>query len=141
MFWLGSIVKINIIFAENYFYCQHGSMCEKHIICIQCMIDYWHFYGTASSSPLLAVWSTYFYLHFNWHWISRLCTGTVFLLQSKLSSTGIIYIHWLYCQIQGHFQDKITISKTNRTIFKSNISRYARKSILYLFNVWSFIDI
>jgi len=37
---------------------------KKHIIFIQCMIDYWHFYGTPSSSALLVVWSTHFYLNF-----------------------------------------------------------------------------
>ena len=95
---------------------------KNHIIFIQCMIDYWHFYGT-SSSPLLAVRFTHFYLNFNWCGISRLCMGTLFLLQSKFSSTGIIYIHRLFVlsgffhrqyifhdiswfpQIQGHFHD------------------------------------
>ena len=54
-------------------------------------------YDTASSSLLLRFWSTHFYLNFNQHGISRLCTGTLFLLQSKFSSTGIIFIHRLFC--------------------------------------------
>jgi len=65
--------------------------CKKHIIFIQYMIDYWHFYGTASS-PLLAVWSIHFYLYFNYHGISRQCTSICFLLHSKFSSTCLIFI-------------------------------------------------
>ena len=38
---------------------------KNYIIFIQCMIDCWHFYGTASASPLQGVWSNHFYLNFN----------------------------------------------------------------------------
>ena len=74
---------------------------KKHIIIIQCMIDYWHFYGTASSSTLLAISSIHFYLIFNWHGISRLCTGNLFLLQSILS-TVIIFIQRVFV-LSGSF--------------------------------------
>jgi len=59
-------------------------MCIKHII-NQCMIDYWHFYGTASSILLLAVWSTHFYFN-----------GFI--------SQAIFFqdISW-FCKIPGHF--------------------------------------
>jgi len=89
---------------------------KKYIIFIQCMIYYWHFYSTASSSALLAVWSTHFYLNFNWHGVSR--TVPLFLLHSKFSSTGITFIHrlfgskWIFsqaifCKIPGHCQHQI----------------------------------
>jgi len=37
---------------------------KKHIF-NQCIIDYLHFSGTASSSSLLVVWFTHFYLNVN----------------------------------------------------------------------------
>ena len=54
-------------------------------------------FGTAFSSTPQAVWSTHFYLNFNYHGISRPCTNTLFLLQSKSSSTCIIFIYILFC--------------------------------------------
>ena len=38
---------------------------KKHIIFIQRIINYLHFYDAASSSPLLAISPTDFYLNFN----------------------------------------------------------------------------
>jgi len=55
-------------------------------------------------AQLLAVWSTHFYLNFNWHGISRLYTGTLFLLQLKFSSTGILFIR-VFFHRQYFFQD------------------------------------
>jgi len=41
-------------------------MCvKKDITFIQCMVDYWDFYDTASSSSPLAVLFLHFYLNFN----------------------------------------------------------------------------
>ena len=56
---------------------------KRHIIFIQCMINYWII---ASFSLLLAVWPIHFYLNFNWQ----------FFLQSKFSSTGTIFIYSIF---------------------------------------------
>ena len=50
--------------SKIYLKVMNQNMNKKHIIFIQYMIDHWHFYGTTSSC-LLAVWSTHFYLNFN----------------------------------------------------------------------------
>ena len=52
------------------------------------------FYGTTSSLPLLAVWSTHFYVIFNWHGLSRLCTCIHFLQQ-----TVFFHRHNIYSQV------------------------------------------
>ena len=73
----GSLLKYFIFISPNNLKVINQEMSKKHIILIQCMIDCWHFYDTASSSPLLAVRFTHFYLNFNYHGISRLCTSVL----------------------------------------------------------------
>ena len=98
-------------------------MWENHIF-NKCMINYQHFYGTATSL-LLAVWSTHFCLNFNWQ-KGYQCYVPVFSFKievffyrhniyslaflSGFFFTGNIFpgyfqdIVW-FCKIPGHFQD------------------------------------
>ena len=80
---------------------------------------YWHFYGRASSSPLLAVWPTHFYLNLNQHGISRLCTSTLFLLQSRhniSSQTFLFWVEFFTGNIYfGEFPDFVKFKDNSRT--------------------------
>jgi len=105
---------------------------KKHIIFIQCMIDYLNFI-VSFPSPLLIVWSTHFYLNFNWHSISRLCTCTLFLLQLQV----FFYMHNNYsqafCSNWGFFTGNIIFFPGTSPVFIKfkEISRTWKMNLLY----------
>ena len=76
-----------------------------------------------------SVWFTHFYLNLNRRGISRLCTGTLFLPQSKLSLTGLIFIHGLFCSsyFSRTFPDFVKSQDISRT-WRINLlfSRFSR---------------
>jgi len=69
------------------------------------------FYGTTSSSPLLAVRSTHVYLNFS------------FLLQSKFSSTSIIFIHRIFCSQAIFFPGYFLVLWNSRTLPGNNLNK------------------
>ena len=65
---------------------------------ISCLFNVWSIIDIFMiQPPPHVVWFIHFYLNFNYHGISRPCTNTLFLLQSKFSSIRIIFIHWHLC--------------------------------------------